>query len=55
MNGILASGKQASPDIRGNIIIQNRKSGIKITELATAHIGGTSKTDIKFIPTTNKS
>jgi hypothetical protein len=34
LNGILATGEQASPDIRGNIIIQNRKSGIKITELA---------------------
>jgi hypothetical protein len=36
--------------VRGNIIKQNRKAGIKITEQAIAHIGGTEKADIKFIP-----
>lgn len=34
--GILASGLQAEPDIRGNVIIQNRKAGIKITGYAKA-------------------
>ena len=36
--------------MRGTIIKQNRKAGIKITEFAIAHIGGTEKADIKFIP-----
>jgi hypothetical protein len=27
-----------------------RKSGIKLTKNAIAHIGGTTKADIKFIP-----
>jgi len=35
--------------------LKNRKSGIKITDLAKAHIGGTSKVDIKFIPSTKKA
>ena len=49
-NGILVSGEQCDPDIRGNIIIQCRKAGIKINRDAIAHIGGTTKVDIKFIP-----
>ena len=53
-NGIVAIGEQCEPDIRGNIIQQNRKAGIKLTEYAVAHIGGTSKVDIKFIPSTSK-
>lgn len=41
--------------MRGNIIVQNRKAGIKLTEGAIAHIGGTTKVDIKFIPSVTKS
>jgi hypothetical protein len=44
--GILCMGEFCEPDIRGNIIESNRKAGIKLTELATAHIGGTTKDDI---------
>jgi hypothetical protein len=51
-NGILCSGKQCEPDIRGNILQRNRKAGIKLTDLAIAQIGGTAKVDIKFIPAT---
>ena len=36
--------------MRGNVIKANRKAGIKLTEEAVAHIGGTEKADIKFIP-----
>ena len=32
------------------MIKANRKAGIKLTEDAIAHIGGTEKADIKFIP-----
>ena len=53
-NGIVIEGGQCNPDVRGNIIKQNRKAGIKLTELAVAHIGGTEKADIKFIPTIQK-
>jgi len=53
-NGIICIGEQCKPDIRGNIIIQNRKAGIKLTEGAEAHVGGTTKVDIKFIPSINK-
>lgn len=49
-NGIVIQGGQCNPDVRGNIIKQNRKAGIKLTEDAIAHIGGTEKADIKFIP-----
>ena len=49
-NGILIEGDQCKPDLRGNIISQNRRAGIKLTENAIAHIGGTTKADIKFIP-----
>jgi parallel beta-helix repeat protein len=42
-NGIVCMGEHCEPDIRGNIIESNRKAGIKITERATAHIGGTHK------------
>jgi len=48
--GILTTGIQSEPDIRGNIIISNRKAGIKVCEYAKAQIGGTAKMDIKFIP-----
>ena len=54
-NGIACIGEQCEPDIRGNIIIQNRKAGIKLTEGAIGHIGGTTKVDIKFIPTVSKN
>lgn len=54
-NGIICTGEQCEPDIRGNIVIQNRKAGIKLNENAQAHIGGTTKVDIKFIPTVSKS
>ena len=53
-NGIVIQGKQCQPDVRGNVIKQNRKAGIKLTDLAVAHIGGTEKADIKFIPNANK-
>ncbi len=43
-------GIHCEPDIRGNVIIQNRSAGIKLTEGSVAHIGGTNKVDIKFIP-----
>ena len=49
-NGIVIQGAQCNPDVRGNIIKANRKAGIKLTEEAIAHIGGTEKADIKFIP-----
>jgi len=34
--------------------MENRKAGIKLTEGSVAHIGGTNKVDIKFIPSTVK-
>ena len=37
-------------DAKGNIIANNRKSGIKISNNAIAHIGGSSKDDIKTLP-----
>lgn len=54
-NGIVIQGGQCNPDVRGNIIKQNRKAGIKLTEDAVAHIGGTEKADIKFIPDPQKA
>lgn len=50
-NGLVIQGEQCDPDVRGNVIKANRKAGIKLTEDAIAHIGGTEKADIKFIPT----
>lgn len=50
----MIQGGQCNPDVRGNIIKQNRKAGIKLTEDAIAHIGGTEKADIKFIPDPQK-
>ena len=49
-NGLVIQGEQCDPDVRGNVIKANRKAGIKLTEDAIAHIGGTEKADIKFIP-----
>jgi len=49
-NGIEINGEQCEPDIRGNIIVMCRKSGIKLRNNSVAHIGGSSKVDIKFIP-----
>lgn len=49
-NGIVCIGEYCEPDIRGNIIESNRKAGIKITEFAKAHIGGTSKEDSENLP-----
>ena len=49
-DGIIIFGSHCEPDIRGNIIANNRKSGIKITKNASAHIGGTSKEDILELP-----
>jgi len=54
-NGILGMGVHCEPDIRGNVISQNRRAGIKLTEGAVAHIGGTNKVDIKFIPSAIKN
>lgn len=48
--GLITTGVQSEPDIRGNIIQANRKAGIKIMNQAKAQIGGTTKQDIKFIP-----
>ena len=45
-DGIIVFGQHCEPDIRGNVIANNRKSGIKIMKNAIAHIGGTSKEDI---------
>ena len=44
-------GEYCEPDIRGNYIESNRKAGIKLTELAVAHIGGTAKEDMESQPT----
>ena len=49
-NGIEINGEQCEPDIRGNIIVMCRKAGIKLLHNSVAHIGGSSKVDIKFIP-----
>ena len=49
-DGVLVYGQFCEPDIRGNIIANNRKSGIKITKNAIARIGGTSKEDILQLP-----
>lgn len=54
-NGLLIQGDQCRPDVRGNIISQNRRAGIKLTEMAIAHIGGTTKADIKFIPSSARN
>lgn len=48
LNGIFCMGESCEPDIRGNVIDQNRKAGIKLCEQATAHIGGTSKDDLNM-------
>lgn len=50
LDGIIVFGPHCEPDIRGNIIANNRKSGIKITKNAQAHVGGTSKEDIMTLP-----
>lgn len=49
-DGIIVFGEQCEPDIRGNIIANNRRSGIKLMKNAIAHIGGTSKEDILEVP-----
>lgn len=49
-DGILIDGKHCEPDIKGNIIANNRKAGIKIQNYAIAYIGGSSKDDIKTLP-----
>lgn len=49
-DGILIDGKHCEPDIKGNIIANNRKAGIKIQNQAIAYIGGSSKDDIKTLP-----
>lgn len=54
-NGIIGLGVHCEPDIRGNVITDNRRAGIKLTEGSVAHIGGTNKVDIKFIPSAVKS
>ena len=46
-------GASCEPDIRGNIIESNRKAGIKLTEDASAHIGGTTKEEARDIPSHN--
>ena len=49
-DGIIVFGSHCEPDIRVNIIANNRKSGIKIMKNAIAHIGGKSKEDIMTLP-----
>jgi len=49
-DGIIVFGPHCEPDIRGNIISNNRRSGIKIMKNAIAHFGGTSKEDIMVLP-----
>ena len=49
-DGIIVYGQHSEPDIRGNVIANNRKSGIKLMKNAIAHIGGTSKDDILYLP-----
>jgi hypothetical protein len=44
----LCQGEGCHPDIRGNLVDQNRKSGIKLCEQAQAHIGGTAKEDLNM-------
>jgi hypothetical protein len=51
-DGIIVYGMHCEPDIRGNVIANCRKSGIKLMNNAIAHIGGTSKEDILEIPAT---
>lgn len=53
-NGILSLGVHCEPEIRGNVIMENRKAGIKLTEGAVAQIGGNNKVDIKFIPSAQR-
>eukprot|EP00347_Sterkiella_histriomuscorum_P014217 403361723 len=52
-HGILCQGQYCEPDIRGNIIESNRKAGIKLTDDAIAHIGGTTKEEVKILPSYN--
>ena len=40
---MVIQGKWIKPDVRGNVIKQNRKAGIKLTDLGIAHIGGFEK------------
>jgi|LauGreDrversion4_2_1035121.scaffolds.fasta_scaffold71433_4 hypothetical protein len=47
-SGIYCTGASCKPDIRGNVIDQNRKCGIKLCEDSSAHIGGTSKEDLSL-------
>ena len=49
-DGIIVYGPHCEPDIRGNVIANNRKSGIKIMKNAIAHIGGNSLEDIDQLP-----
>ena len=49
-DGMICYGEHCEPDIRGNIIANNRRSGIKLMKKAIAHIGGTSKEDILKMP-----
>ena len=42
-NGIVCHGEHCNPDIRGNKIRLNRRSGIKVTEFANAEIRGITK------------
>lgn len=49
-DGIIVFGEQCEPDIRGNIIANNRRAGIKLMKNAVAHIGGTSRDDIREVP-----
>ena len=48
-------GQYCEPDIRGNIIESNRKAGIKLTDDAIAHIGGTTKEEVRVLPSYNSA
>ena len=50
LDGIFVYGPICDPDIRGNIITSNRKAGIKFTNFAKGHIGGTSREEINVLP-----
>ena len=49
-DGIIVSGLYSEPDIRGNVIANNRNCGIKLMNFGSAHIGGNSKLDIEELP-----
>mmetsp|Transcript_21873 Transcript_21873/g.33911 ORF Transcript_21873/g.33911 Transcript_21873/m.33911 type:complete len:120 (+) Transcript_21873:1259-1618(+) len=45
-NGIVCEGSKCWPDIKANILEANRKAGIRLMDMARAHIGGEGFDDI---------